>query len=321
MASLRRRAKELGKQAFRRLFESGQRLGMDVLPHHFYSEVPDIAMLRRSDEWKQPRTMIGVTGAGIAEQFAFVESCCTAEMIDVLGGARIHAEACAKNGEPGFGAVESDFLYAFMRRHRPPRVMQVGCGVSTAIMLRAARDGEFECAITCVEPFPTRFLEEAERQGRIRLLRQGAEQAPLETLTGLGSGDLLFVDSTHTVKPGGEVNRIILEVLPRLASGAWVHFHDIRFPYDYPRRLLKNELFFGNESVLLHAFLIGNGRFQIAASLSMLHYADPARLQRSLPAYRPAENDCGLEAVAGHFPSSIYLEARSPDEAADCARR
>lgn len=127
----------------------------------------------------------------------------------------------------------------------------------------------------------------------------------------LGEGDLLFIDSTHTVKPGSEVNLIILEVLSRLAKGVYVHFHDIYFPYDYKRALMSDGLFFSNESVLLHAFLIGNAHYVIRTSLSMLHYAVPSEFEKLLSGYKPQENDFGLRSgnIEGrHFPSSLYIQ-------------
>ena len=149
----------------------------------------------------------------------------------------------------------------------------------------------------------------------MQLIPEKAEAVAMETLTDLGEGGFLFVDSTHTVKPGSEVNRLILEVLPRLAPGSWVHFHDIYFPYDYQRGLLDDELFFCNETPLLHAFLINNASVTIRASLSMLHHADPERLRRSLPNYCPARNDHGLRVSDGDFPASIYLEVDGPNAA------
>jgi len=103
-------------------------------------------------------------------------------------------------------------------------------------------------------------------------------------ICGTWPGDLLFIDSTHTVKVGSEVNILILEVLPQLSPGCYAHFHDIYFPYDYPCALFKIP-FFWNESVLLQAFLTGNARYSIAASLSMLHHAKPQALQMLLPNY------------------------------------
>src|SRR5690606_17232979 len=107
-----------------------------------------------------------------------------------------------------------------------------------------------------IEPFPSAFLLDAHTNGQITLIEKKAELVPRETITKLQQGDMLFIDSTHTVKPGSEVNRIILDVLPRLNDGVFVHFHDIYFPYDYQRSLLSSELFFNSESTLLHAFLI-----------------------------------------------------------------
>src|SRR5262249_10249875 len=132
-----------------------------------------------------------------------------------------------------------------------------------------------------------------------------------DVLTNLGDEGFLFVDSTHTVKPGSEVNRLILEILPRLEGGDWVHFHDIYFPYDYQRGLLYDELFFSNETALIHALLINNPTPAVRAALRMLHYGAPDRLRRSLPGSSPAPNDEGLRAGAGHFPASAYLQVCS----------
>jgi hypothetical protein len=306
--SLKRRLKNLSKRGLRKLFEVGQHCGLDILPRHFYSEIPCIADLRRDDGWKLPRTMHGVSGNDIAMQFDFLKSCCSPELVSVLAHNDIHAQACARNGEPGFCPVDSAFLYGFIRTIRPMKIVQVGCGVSTAVILRAASDAGYRPELVCVEPYPTRFLHDASREEAIRLIAEKAQAVPLELLIDLGDEGFLFADSTHTVKPGSEVNRLVLEVLPRLRPGTWAHFHDIYFPYDYQRGILDDELFFSNESVLLHAFLIHNRACTIRVSLSMLHYADPDRLARSIPGYRPAANDHGLKRSEGHFPGSLYLQ-------------
>jgi hypothetical protein len=305
----RRRLKNIGKRALRRLFELGQRSGFDILPRHFYSEIPDIRELRAADGWKSRHSMIGVRGTDIDEQFEFVETCCAAHLSRLERG-DLYEQACGTNGEPGFSPIDADLLYCFVRSVRPAKIVQIGCGVSTAIILSAAAESPgYTPEVVCIEPYPTDFLKRAADSGQIRLVVEKAQSVAIEELTQLGENGFLFVDSTHAVKPGSEVNRIILEVLPRLGSGNWVHFHDIYFPYNYQRGLLDDELFFSNESVLLHAFLIENAMFTIRASQSMLHHADPSRLARSLPNYRPAGNDHGLRASSGHFPASIYLQS------------
>jgi Methyltransferase domain len=303
-----RRLKNLGKRQLRRLFEVVQRCGFDLLPRHAYSQVPDIRELRSNDSWKRPRSMVGVQGIDLSTQFDFVETCCSPATVERLRRDDLYSQACELNGEAGFGVPDAEFLYAFIRTIRPNKIVQVGCGVSTGIIVMAAAEARYQPEIICIEPYPTDFLVRADRERTIRLVIAKAQDVPQATLTDLGDEGLLFIDTTHTVKPGSEVNRFILEVLPRLSSGNWVHFHDIYFPYDYQRGLLDDELFFSNESVLLHAFLINNPAFTIRAALSMLHFGDPQRLQLLLPNYRPACDDHGLRTSNGHFPASTYLQ-------------
>lgn len=313
--SLKRRAKEAYKRMLRRGFEVGQRFGLDVLPRHFYSAIPDIRELRRSQSWRAPSTMVGVRGVDPAEQTKFLEDVC-APFAGELQSLDVHTRACREASEVGYGEIEADLLYCFIRAKRPRRVVQVGCGVSTAVILGACRDGGLECEVTCVEPYPSPYLKRLGAEGKIKLVPERAQDVALETLHGsLSDGDFLFIDSTHTVKPGSEVNRLILEVLPRLQPGVFVHFHDVYFPFDYQHILLTETLFFWLESTLLHAFLIGNDRWTIRVSMAMLHHAQPDVMRQLLPNFRPATYEQGLlqglKDGAGqmlHAPNAIYLQ-------------
>jgi len=294
------------KKLLRYLFETGQLLGFDLLPRHFYSEIPDIRSLKKNKKWLSPYTMVGVAGADIAEQFGFVKDCC-AEFFEVLKEKRAHASALALTGHDGYGIAESDFLQAFILKKKPRKVIQIGCGLSTAIMLDAGKKNGAGLSLTCIDPFPDDYLKDLEKDGRITLVSGKAEEVPINLYLDLQAGDLLFVDSTHTLRPGGEVPRIILEILPRLPRGVFIHFHDIYFPYDYSRGVLEDDLFFQHESILLHAFLANNSQYSVAACLSMLHYANPETLKTFLPNYMPAKDNFGLRISDGHFPSALYL--------------
>jgi predicted O-methyltransferase YrrM len=291
------------------VFQAGQRFGVDILPRHFYSAIPDIRELKQTSHWRGPRTMVGVRGTDTESQLAFVAACCTPECVERLRRNDVLAHAVAENGDKGYGPTEADFLYAAIRARRPSRVVQVGAGVSTAIILLAAQEGGFAIDLICVDPYPTDYLRRAHSQGRIRLIEEKAQEVPLSSLTDLGENGMLFLDSTHTVMVGSEVNRVILEVLPRLTRGTLVHFHDIYFPYDYSPDVLQTTLFW-SETTLLQAFLTGNERYTLQASLSMLHHAAPDRLKEYLPNYTPIPNQDGLfvPRTTGHFPSSAYLE-------------
>jgi Methyltransferase domain len=302
--------RDIGKKVIRRVFDIGQRFGVNILPRHFYSPVPDIHALRKEQGWRKPFDLVGVTGANIDPQIAAFKEICPVAISKSWAGLDVHRNASEENGQGGgYGVIEADVLYGFILRHKPKRIVQVGCGVSTAIILRAAKAAGYMPNITCVEPFPSSYLLELEKENKIMLLRDPAQDVTMDIFTSLSSGDLLFIDSTHTVKVGSEVNRLILDVMPRLGKGLYVHFHDIYFPYDYPRGLLTEEIFFNLESTLLHGYLTDNHRIKIVLAMSMMHYLAPSEIAASLPHYSPQNNSDGMRTKGGeHFPSSLYLK-------------
>ena len=107
------------------------------------------------------------------------------------------------------------------------------------------------------------------------------EQVPLETFDALQANDILFIDSSHAVKFGGDVCREFLEILPRLKPGVWVHVHDIFFPQDYPATWLLDRRLAFNEQYMLEAFLAFNHAFAVRAAnfwLALDHRADAETL-------------------------------------------
>lgn len=301
------KASNISKKVLRGIFEAGQWMKIDILPRHFYSEVPEIQELKRDKSWRRPFSMIGVRGVDLNNQLLFLRECFSAEIKQALWHSNVHSDACAENGHDGYGVVESDVLYAYIRTYKPRNVLQVGCGVSTSIILRAARDAGYHPVVRCVEPYPNEFLLKKHQAGTITLIQTKAQDLSTELIEELPADCFFFVDSTHTLGPAGEVTRIILEALPRLKPGSQVHFHDIYFPYDYDRHLLDSTLFFSHETALLHGYLAQNTSARVLASLSMLHYKAPEELKALVPKYMPATNNEGLEDAPGHFPSSLYL--------------
>lgn len=308
MASFVRAAKEKAKNAAHSFFVAGQRFGVDILPRHFYSEIPDIRELRGTTSWRRPRSMTGVAGAELDGQLAFVSDCVDERLRKLLAEEKIYEQACTENGAVGYGPIEAEFLFCYGVTKRPQRIIQVGAGVSTALLLHAARVAGYTPEITCIDPYPTEYLRKMAASGQIKLIAEKCQDVDVALLANLGPNDLFFIDSTHTVKAGSEVNYLILEVLPRLKAGCTVHFHDIYFPYDYSISQLETTLFW-NETVLLMAFLTGNPGYRILASLSMLHHGMPGELQKVLPNYQPETMEQGLHVPgrSGHYPSAIYL--------------
>lgn len=319
--SLSRRFRDFAKfGVLRPALELGQRLGVSIVPRHYYSEIPDLRLLANEEAWRRRSLLRGIRGSSIFEQadearrlFAASDREGESEETD------LYERACRAEGAMGFSPIDAVCLYRFLCNTAPKRVIQVGSGVSTAVALEWKRVHNADCEILCIEPYPSTFLERESSAGRIQLREEKAQATPEDVFGSLHKGDLLFIDSTHTTTPGSEVNRLVLEVLPMLRAGVWVHFHDIWFPYHFRPDILSHDLFFWRETLLLQAFLSGNWDYRLATSLSMLHHDDPVTLQALIPWYEPLPHDGGLmkpnaddgAESSGHWPVSCYLQRMS----------
>ncbi|MGV0795096.1 class I SAM-dependent methyltransferase [Mycolicibacterium sp. XJ1819] len=310
-ASRVRRVKDWGKSQIRTVFETGQRFGVDVLPRHFYSQIPNIRAMKADRSWQRPYSLVGVGGRDVEQQLNWLRKVCPPDVAATLPSLALQQEAGKANGALGYGPIESDLLYCVVRTLTPKRMIQVGAGASTWVALKAAEDAGTTIDITCVDPFPTEFLTQLSTAGKITLRHEPVQAVDPAELARLEPGDVLFVDSTHTVSPGSDVNHMILEVLPRLPKGVIVHFHDITIPYGYSAHVLSDDLFFWNETVLLHAYLADNPRFEIRAAMALLHDAALPRVQEIIPTYRdPMRTERGVRVGEreGQFPTAMWLE-------------
>lgn len=314
---MKRRLKDALKRFGFRLHRLGSRFGLLILPSHYYLGVPNVLELERTrGEWQRKSALPGLD-IDLDAQARTVDGMCAPYRAEYAGNAA-YREGVAKAYGPGYGYIEAQALHAVTRHLRPRRIIEVGSGVSTHCMQAALalnrRDGTGECEMTCVEPFPSAWLRQVPG---IRLIEDKVQTVPVDEFRRLESGDMLFIDSSHTVKPGSDVNYLVLEVLPALRAGVVVHVHDIFLPYDYQRNVLKTYLHW-SETSLLRAYLAGNDRVEILFCLSHLHYERPEELKSVFPEYDPAPDDEGLnpagvrpfEQPPGHFPSSIYLRTR-----------
>jgi len=310
-ATATRRFKEALKDGFFVGYKMMLRFGVHVLPDHYYVPVSNVWVLERTrTKWAKPSAMLGVS-VQLDEQVSNLQKICLPYQSEYMGNSVYH-EAVSRMFGPGYGYIEAQALHAVVRYYKPRKVVEVGSGVSTYCTRHAATLNTSEtgwpCRITCVEPHPSAAISNLDA---INLLRCEVQDAPLDVFLGLKARDLLFIDSSHTVKPAGDVSQLILEVLPRLAQGVVVHFHDIYFPYDYQRDLLESFLQ-RMETPMLRAFLTFNERVHVVFCLSHLHYERQNELKRVFPEYDPQSHRDGLRDAsfdpAKHFPSSIYLE-------------
>lgn len=296
------------------IHEVGLRVGVHVLPVHHYSPVPDIRQLRKTRPLWTTKSDLPGLAVDLDAQAAALRAICLPYQPEYAGNPTFR-EATARGMGPGFGYIEAQALHAVIRHYRPARIVEVGSGVSTYCMWHAlARnrdDAGTSGTLRSIDPSPCNPVLALPG---VEVVRGPVQAVPVETFGALRENDLLFVDSTHTVKPGGDVNYLILEVLPRLRAGVIVQFHDIFWPYDYQRDACHT-FFHWSESSLLRAFLAFNSHARILFCLSHLHYDRPDVLRAVFPEYTPQAAVDGL--VPGvnqmlrpdstHFPSSTYI--------------
>ena len=156
-------------------------------------------------------------------------------------------------------------LYCFLRHFRPGRIIEVGSGFSSAVMLDTAERWLVPPAqLTCIDPYPERLtrLLKPDDESRCLIIPERLQSVPLKTFDDLGPGDLLFIDSSHVVSAGSDVQHIFTEILPRLRTGVFVHFHDVVYPFEYPADWLLHGRYW-NEAYFLRAFLAYNSQWEI----------------------------------------------------------
>jgi predicted O-methyltransferase YrrM len=157
------------------------------------------------------------------------------------------------------------FLYCMIRHLKPRKIIEVGAGFSSAVMLDT-NEKFMKNSINCtfIEPYPERLeslLKSADNE-MVTIYKKNLQEIPLELFEGLHENDILFIDSTHVAKFNSDVNYIIHKILPVLAHGVHIHFHDIFYPFEYPQEwLLQGRAW--NEQYILRAFLEFNNEFKI----------------------------------------------------------
>lgn len=179
-----------------------------------------------------------------------------------------------------FGPVDAEVLYCLVRHLKPRTVIEVGSGYSSLLVRMAL---EKNCPspgrLTCIDPSPRADVAAAADEH----VQKPVEQVDVDIFAGLSPGDFLFVDSSHVVTTGGDLNHIFFKVLPTLAPGVLVHFHDICLPRDYLYDWVVTEGRSYTEQYLLLAFLSGNGEYEVLWPALHMMLAYPERVMEAFP--------------------------------------
>ncbi|HMF50428.1 MAG TPA: class I SAM-dependent methyltransferase, partial [Candidatus Saccharimonadales bacterium] len=263
--------------------------GWHFTPTHFYEPIPDTRELSE-EVWSSP-TLLG--GLDLNQHF----------QLDLLRtfSSRFRNEYDrfpVSNSDPTrfhfgqtlFGPVDAELLYCMIRYFRPRTMIEIGSGMSTLLAAEAIQKNETEgnpCHLMAVEPHPKEFLRRG-IPGLAELLETKVQSLPLERFCALEANDIVFIDSSHVIKTGGDVVYEYLEILPRLKPGVLVHCHDIFLPAEYPKEWVLTDHRFWTEQYLLQAFLAFNRSYEVLMAGSFLHMHHSLKLKAAFASYDPA---------------------------------
>jgi len=303
----RSKAPGTAAESWERRFEKARRLASvgswwpflrSAPPSHFYSPIPnlkeiDLDAARLFGDHRPP-----LIGIDLREQRQIETIQTISQLVAISEFSREPTSGKRYFWENSqYGLADAFTLVGMLRLLRPRRVIEVGSGFSSAAMLDAWSAGDATAPqFTFIEPFPARLraLLRPEDATRCQLLERRVQEVALSTFTELEANDLLFIDSSHVVKTGGDVVYLLTDVIPRLPRGVVIHIHDIFYPFE----LLESWVRRGHawaETYLVKAFLQFNNSFEITLFLHWLHTQKPELL---------AAIDPQLKRGGG---SSIYL--------------
>ena len=257
-----------------------------VPPGHFYSPIPDLAEVKR-DESKifgsVPRNILGID-LRESEQLKLLENFSSYYQSIPFSphktdGLRYYFE------NPAYSYSDAIFLHCMIRHLKPRKIIEIGSGFSSCATLDTNElffDGALE--LTFIEPYPDLLMSliKEEDKSKIKVIPQRLQDVELSEFETLTANDILFIDSTHVSKINSDVNRIFFEILPILSPGVYIHFHDVFFPFEYPKPWVYEGRAW-SEIYLLRTFLQYNNEFRIVLMNTFMEYFHEAFFQENMP--------------------------------------
>jgi SAM-dependent methyltransferase len=266
---------------YEQYFQLWENHGFHLTPVYFYQPIPDSRQIP-NELWEQESELPGVD-MNDAMQLRFLTE------VFPQYKSEYSQFPNAPTGSPNefyfenpmFSGTDALALYGMLRHFKPGRVLEVGSGFSSRVTAKAMlANGSGE--LTCIEPYPQEVLRQG-FPGLKQLIEKGVQQVDLDVFQELEQSDVLFIDSSHVVRVGGDVDFLFLEVLPRLRPGVIVHVHDIYLPLPGRRDWVMEERRFWNEQQLLQAFLICNDDFEVLFANAYANRKFPDQLKAAFP--------------------------------------
>ena len=267
--------------------------GVHLVPNHFYFPILDSKSLKKYN-FDQKFDTNGIE---------FNKS----RMLDLLKKmekykfeySNIHQEnGYCSNGD---GAI----LYSMIRILKPSKIIEVGSGYSTKVINHARIKNVQECSvnteITCIEPYPKKVLLDLNINSDIKLIKSKVEDVDEDYFQSLNDGDILFIDTSHVVDIANDVHYLYLKIIPKIRAGVYIHIHDIRLPYEYPKEWILNQRKYWCEQYLLHMFLSFNSCYEVTFASNYIY-----NLYKKLM----VSNLYGLSESSTGWPGSFWIRRK-----------
>lgn len=173
-------------------------------------------------------------------------------------------------------------LYSFFKKLNPKKVIEIGSGFSSAAMLDARDQLQYNTQFTFIDPYPERLRSVLFTSDihNTHIISKQIQDIPLEFFDSLEVNDILFIDSSHVMKTGSDVHQNLFAIIPRLKSGVYIHFHDIFYPFEYPTNWIMNGTNW-NELYALRAFLMYNEFYSMQFFSHYLHTMHESKFEQA----------------------------------------
>ena len=256
-------------------------IGVYPIGDHYYQPLFNDKHLAIS--LREPRSLPGIDFI-IRQQLSLLQSLVFEDEINGLGWLNNSSNPLEFNFNNGsFESGDAQFLYQIIRYFKPTKIIEIGSGHSTKVANLAVTKNHQESGVlalhTCIEPFEMPWLEEL----NVSVIRSLLQDCDINMFEQLGRNDILFIDSSHIIRPQGDVLQEYLNIIPRLSSGVIVHVHDIFSPRDYLDQWVKEDVLFWNEQYLLECMLTNSQRYEILAALNLLCHDHYESLKKVCP--------------------------------------
>lgn len=268
-------------------FRHNNRVRLFVPPGHFYSPVVDPDQVRQHVA-KIDRTVSSLPGIELDRDSLIATWDLLLPFLKDVPFQATKSDLWRYHFDnPAYSWGDGSVLHAMLRHYKPKRLIEIGSGWSSACAIDTIEIYlNRSCDVTFIEPYPD-LLKEVVGKTRVRneVISKPVQDVPVSVFEQLEAGDFLFIDSTHVAKTASDVCYELFEVLPRLAPGVIVHFHDIFWPFEYGPDWTLRENRSWNEIYLLRAFLYQNSAWKILFFNDYMQAIAPDRIAADYPQF------------------------------------